>query len=481
MIVSREKGMTLLEIVFAFFVLALVLVSLIGVMGVATRLIRESKLETIATAIANEEIERIRTLPYGQVGLLSPPSPDVPTGTLPETTQVTRMGVTFTVAYDIRWVDDAYDGLGEEDKTRPGEGKGQDYKILKVTVSWQSGGKTSSVRVSSYIREIPRTNRRPFVKYQDLAPSAGSVVWDQGEGVSIPLYALDYDGYISTVRYSIDGYYPPGSSYSYSSPEVNHIFIWNTYYIPTGSTTPFKDGARKVIIEAWDNSGGQDRKERIWCLDNYPPETPTGLETSETAITTETIPLFWTASWDATTPGWATIHAYSYLIYQSRNGSPFSQVGAVTATGELPYIMDNCPTTYTDKNLTPFTYYGYYLVAKSPRGLTSSASAILTTKTRIRAWVSGIISSGVKRQLVFSWEGPTFTSDSTYTLERSTSSSGPWTQDAGPTTLLTLTGSQITKNDTYYYRVKAKYLYGVVSDTNISNLILFDRDTISYP
>ena len=142
---KNSKGLSMVEIMFATIILYLVLIGLIGLYVSTLKMVSIGKTETIAVALTNEIMEHARKLPYQDVGIIGANETGVPTGTLPETTQVVREGIDFTINNDVRWVDD--DGDNEND-----------YKKLRVTVSWlfvesETGRtKTSTYTATSFYR-----------------------------------------------------------------------------------------------------------------------------------------------------------------------------------------------------------------------------------------------------------------------------------------------------------------------------------------
>ncbi|MCD4670395.1 MAG: type II secretion system GspH family protein, partial [Actinomycetia bacterium] len=99
----NQKGLTLVEVIIAFFIITLVSVVLIQGVSVSTKTLKVNKAKTEAVAMINEEIEKIRFRDYSDVGIVGA------TGGNPEgyLDPVSVVG-DFTVNRDITWVDGEY-------------------------------------------------------------------------------------------------------------------------------------------------------------------------------------------------------------------------------------------------------------------------------------------------------------------------------------------------------------------------------------
>lgn len=117
---ENERGLTIVETVFAAVILLVFVTSAVSGMVFAVRTVTGSGKRTQATQIASQQIEKIRTLPFDSVGTVSPGgSHGNPAGSVlsPETVG------NFEVTTQISWV---YDG------TRVSS------KLVKVIVSWDN-------------------------------------------------------------------------------------------------------------------------------------------------------------------------------------------------------------------------------------------------------------------------------------------------------------------------------------------------------
>lgn len=103
---GQARGFTLLELVIAAFVIAVVFTGLFGLLLLTMRSAHDAERRVVAVALANERVELVRNLPYVQVGTVG----GVPAGPLLQSESVERNGTTYAVRTDIRYVDDLFDG-----------------------------------------------------------------------------------------------------------------------------------------------------------------------------------------------------------------------------------------------------------------------------------------------------------------------------------------------------------------------------------
>jgi len=139
-----RAGFSLVEVLIALFIVVIAFLSFYKVSTFGTRYIIESKNKLAATAFVNEKMEIVRNLSYDKVGTQG--SIDIP-GNLPQEESVTANGKTYQVSFDVRYFDDPMDGTMS---TSPADLVPNDYKLVKVTVSWtDSSGQSKSVSSSS--------------------------------------------------------------------------------------------------------------------------------------------------------------------------------------------------------------------------------------------------------------------------------------------------------------------------------------------
>ena len=105
---AKKPGFTLVELIIDSMVIVIVFGAVIGAFVVMLRATDSGKVRTLAGALANEQMEYLRNLPYDSLSTQN--GTILPHGTIPDTQTVTRGGVSFTLNTAIIFVDDTFDG-----------------------------------------------------------------------------------------------------------------------------------------------------------------------------------------------------------------------------------------------------------------------------------------------------------------------------------------------------------------------------------
>lgn len=148
-ITQNHKGTTLLEIVVGIAIIGIVAMSLYMALFNVTKLMSDSKQKIGAVALANEQMEIIRNLEYESIGTIG----WIPAGPIEQTQTIERNNFTYTIDTSIKYIDDAFDGIGASDLIET------DYKQAQVTVSWTMGLKTKNIIfVSKFVPEGLESN-----------------------------------------------------------------------------------------------------------------------------------------------------------------------------------------------------------------------------------------------------------------------------------------------------------------------------------
>lgn len=127
--IYNREGFTLAEILVAISVLLIILVAAAPLFVHIVQASQANKIRLEATRLAGSEIERIRALPYKDVGNIG----GSPHGVIERERAIVLNGVAFTVTTDVWWWDDPSDQIG-------GAGPGTDripydYKRVRVSVT----------------------------------------------------------------------------------------------------------------------------------------------------------------------------------------------------------------------------------------------------------------------------------------------------------------------------------------------------------
>ncbi|HEX2024089.1 MAG TPA: type II secretion system protein, partial [Acidimicrobiales bacterium] len=130
-----EDGFSLVELLVAMSVFGLVMTAVTGAFISSTRSIGAQRLRTAATRVATGHLERLRTLPFGEL--------DAQAG---QTTTTTPDGRSFTIDTSVTPIDAA---TGQPLA-------GGRVKQITATVAWVSGGATLQASYTTAVTEGPR-------------------------------------------------------------------------------------------------------------------------------------------------------------------------------------------------------------------------------------------------------------------------------------------------------------------------------------
>ena len=125
---SRDRGMTLIEVVVAAGLMVTVFFAIVTGFRLALVINTQAQAETVAISLANERIEFIRSLDYDQIGTQG----GIPQGPLPQIATSTVNNREYEIRTLVYWVDDPADGLGVDDVNNITT----DYKEIKIEVTW---------------------------------------------------------------------------------------------------------------------------------------------------------------------------------------------------------------------------------------------------------------------------------------------------------------------------------------------------------
>lgn len=171
----EQKGFSLVEMIVAVAIFALISVSIFQLLTSALAAIKVSRFKITAIALANEQFEIIRNLPYSDVGLVS----GIPSGVIDHLQTLTRDNTEFLITTTIRNIDDPFDGTisGVPNDLSPA-----DYKLVEVEVSCSVCGNFQPIALTTQVGprglETSSTNGALFVRVFDASgqPIAGAQV-----------------------------------------------------------------------------------------------------------------------------------------------------------------------------------------------------------------------------------------------------------------------------------------------------------------
>ncbi len=128
---QKSTGFTLIEAVIGVVVFIIIVISIYQTYIFLFNLVRNSRLKITAAALANEQFEIMRNLPYDDVGIAG----GLPPGKIKQIQTFVRDNNEFIVKTTIRNIDDPFDGTLEGD---PRDSSPADYKFAEIEVSCPS-------------------------------------------------------------------------------------------------------------------------------------------------------------------------------------------------------------------------------------------------------------------------------------------------------------------------------------------------------
>lgn len=161
---KRTDGFTLVEVAVGVAVFLLFALGIYGALTFVFKVVYQSRVNILETALLSEELEIVRNLPFASVGTIN----GVPSGVLLGFKTVVRNNVTFNVTTTVRNIDDSFDGTlgGAPNDTAPA-----DYKLVEMSAQCLSCGQktplTLSTRVSPKNLEGATQNGALFIHVFD--------------------------------------------------------------------------------------------------------------------------------------------------------------------------------------------------------------------------------------------------------------------------------------------------------------------------
>jgi hypothetical protein len=134
---TSDRGATLIDAIVGTALMLLVFVGLFGVIRLAVVSVGLGKAKTGATALANEQVEYIRSLPYSGVAVVG----GIPAGSISPEETISLNNIIYTRRTFVQFIDHAADGVGPSDTN----GIQADFKVAKVSVSWEFRGSERDV------------------------------------------------------------------------------------------------------------------------------------------------------------------------------------------------------------------------------------------------------------------------------------------------------------------------------------------------
>jgi prepilin-type N-terminal cleavage/methylation domain-containing protein len=390
-----EAGMSLIELVVAMTLLAIVMIGLSSSIGVAYRVVALGRQRQVAEATANKRLEELRDVDYAQMAMneaptrsADPTNPDayvsndglsydvsgkgdyeplivdaVTPGPVLHVESPVVIGTTKVDVYEyVTWVD------------APGIPGTQNLKRVSVVVKYRDVSVTGTARVlresvlfTSGTVTVPRSATTSTTTTTTTVPPTTTTVPPSGCGAfSVSNGAGALVGYSATrtvtltlamapcstrvwVAFSNDG----GTTYGAETE-------WDAANPTLGWTVNAGDGTKSIVGRARNEAGATwSIGSQNVILDQTNPTTPGTLSRTVTCSgTNRTVDLAWGASTDTNLVG--------YRIYRSTDGVSWAIVTSTTGR------------TATDTSAKSLTSLRYYIAAYDRAGNESAGSNTIT-------------------------------------------------------------------------------------------------------
>lgn len=133
--IQHTGGYSLIEVLVAVAILSMVIVVITSSFLAAFHGVLNAKYRIAATGVATELLERIRNMPYDDIGTTT----GWPTGNILATQIITQSGTVFTASLRVDYIDDPFDGnVTGTIPDKPLDTVPTDYKRAEVSVGWDS-------------------------------------------------------------------------------------------------------------------------------------------------------------------------------------------------------------------------------------------------------------------------------------------------------------------------------------------------------
>lgn len=186
---SKEKGLTLMEVLVAFSILIIVIVPLTTVFILSSKFARINRNKLLAESLAQEKIEVVRNLEYDNVGTET----GWPQGVTPaQELGINKGNVIFDVYTDIRFVDDPFDGDAYgSDPERGTDLYPNDYKKVEIEVYRE--GKLLSRLTTNVSPEGQETAEGTGIVSIEVLDANGDPIMDALVEITNPGQGIDID------------------------------------------------------------------------------------------------------------------------------------------------------------------------------------------------------------------------------------------------------------------------------------------------
>ena len=216
---NSERGFSLIETLVGISIFIMISMSIYQVYVKVLDVVSSARLKVVATALANEQFEILRNLPYSDVGVEG----GIPNGKIKASRSVTRSNTDFTIKTTVRNIDDPFDGFlgGAKNDLSPA-----DYKLVEIEIGCTACKNFQPVLISGRIApknlETASTNGALFINVIDASgqPVGGADIHIENNA-EVPAIVMDDVSNNSGVLQIVDA--PPGvEAYEISTSKIGY-------------------------------------------------------------------------------------------------------------------------------------------------------------------------------------------------------------------------------------------------------------------
>ncbi len=307
---KNESGYTIVELVIALFVIAIVALSTLQLFTALVNSALVAKKKSVALSLATNQMEYLKSLPYNNLAVAG--GSIVANNPLPASVDINNSGFNYKVETAINYSDDAFDGCGSYPNTQlkqqycrnyppPSnmasvtDSNAADYKVVNVRVKSQSGDVLADIdtQIAARVAETASNTGAMFVKVIDsngnpiigatahvvnstTTPSVDVSDTTDSNGMAI-FYGLPPDtGADYRVDASLSGYSSLSTIASSGSLVATYPNLQLLSQSSSYSTLQLKPmTANSLVVEAVDTNGNPLGNMRIYIKGGYKRYTST--------------------------------------------------------------------------------------------------------------------------------------------------------------------------------------------------------------
>ncbi len=236
--VHRQAGFTIIEAVVGIAVFGIIATAFYFSINVVVDVSEINRRNTVATNLANEQLELLRNLPYASLGTVN----GNPPGSLPDEQIQTVDNITYNVQTYISYVDDPYDGIFPDDPYSA------DYKRARVEVCWEGlSCPRPAVLISDFSSTAIETGAGTGVMQILVKDAQTEDVGDAKVTITRPSPAVDIEGYTNSDGELIEPMLAPSTNdYHVSATKTGFS---TDYTVPASLEIPDPDNPDVSILD----------------------------------------------------------------------------------------------------------------------------------------------------------------------------------------------------------------------------------------